>query len=76
MSAAHHDFAAADHIVAVKQTEHRSQIEARFPAHLDRVEFWEVHDLDCAGPEATIPHLEREVLALMERLEKSAAATA
>ncbi len=45
-SVVHLDFGAADHIVAVKQTEHRPQVEARFPAYLNRVEFWEVHDLD------------------------------
>ena len=68
IEATHHDFAAAQHVVAVKESEHRHQIQARFPTHLQRVEFWEVHDLDCVGPEVTIPHLEREVLALMDRL--------
>jgi protein-tyrosine phosphatase len=62
------DFEAADHIVAVKRTEHRPMIERRFPNWLDRVEFWEVHDLDCAGPEEAMPFLEREVVALMQRL--------
>jgi protein-tyrosine phosphatase len=65
------DFAAAQHIVAVKRTEHFPQIEARFPAYLSRVEFWEVHDLDCARPDDTIPHLEREVMSLVERLSIS-----
>jgi len=71
LKATQQDFDAADHIVAVKQTEHRPLIEEHFPTQLDRIEFWEVHDLDCAGPEETIPHLEREVLALIERLEGS-----
>jgi hypothetical protein len=35
---------------------------------LERVEFWEVHDLDCAGPEEAMPCLEQEVVALMDRL--------
>ena len=59
----------AEHIVAVKETEHRPLIQARFPTWLGRVEFWEVHDLDCVGPEIAIPHLEREVFSLIERLK-------
>ncbi len=62
------DFAAAHHVVAVKRTEHHPLIAEKFPTWLDRVEFWEVHDLDCAGPEEAMPHLEREVVALLERL--------
>jgi protein-tyrosine phosphatase len=65
------DFDGADHVVAVKGTEHRPLITQNFPAHLERVEFWEVHDLDCAGPEVAIPHLEREVMALLNKLPKT-----
>lgn len=62
------DFDRADHVVAVKEAEHRSLIERGFPDHLSRVEFWEVHDLDCAGPEIAVPHLELEVGKLLARL--------
>lgn len=62
------DFLAADHIVAVKRAEHYPIIERDFPAWLDRIEFWTVDDLDCAGPEQTIPHLEREIEALLGRI--------
>jgi protein-tyrosine phosphatase len=55
--------------VAVKEGEHRQLIEARFPTQFGRVEYWEVHDLDFAGPVETISHLEREVLGLIERLK-------
>ncbi len=68
MSASLRDFENADHIVAVKATEHRPMIERRFPTWPERVEFWEVHDLDCAGPEEAMPCLEREVVALIGRL--------
>jgi protein-tyrosine phosphatase len=71
LKATQQDFDAADHIVAMKETEHRPVIEERFTKHLERVEFWEIHDIDCAGPEEMIPHLEHEVLALIERLENS-----
>lgn len=62
------DFEAAHHIVAVKEAEHRPLIERNFPNWLERVEFWHVHDLDCCGPEEAIPHLDREVAALVDRL--------
>lgn len=62
------DFRAADHVVAVKEREHRPMIERRFASWLARVEFWHVDDLDCCGPEVAIPHLDREVAALLERL--------
>ena len=62
------DLAAADHIVAVKEAEHRPLFESRFPAWCDRVEYWHVHDLDCATPDAAVPQLEGEVERLLERL--------
>jgi protein-tyrosine phosphatase len=62
------DLMAADHIIAVKEAEHRPMFEARFPAWRDRIEYWHVHDLDCAMPEDAILHLEHEVLRLMDRL--------
>jgi protein-tyrosine phosphatase len=65
------DFDRADYVVAVKEAEHRPLIERGFPDRLARVEFWEVHDLDCAGPEVAIPHLEREVAKLLGRLERA-----
>jgi protein-tyrosine phosphatase len=64
------DFASADHVIAVKETEHRPLIEKGFPTALNRVEFWEVHDLDCVGPEVAIPHLERQVGELVTRLQR------
>jgi protein-tyrosine phosphatase len=68
------DFATVDHVVAVKQTEHRPLMQRRYPDWLQKVEFWEVHDLDCATPQEAMPHLEREVLALLDRLGSEQAA--
>ena len=62
------DLAAADRIIAVKEDEHRPMFAAKFPKWVDRVEFWHVHDLDCATPDTAIPHLEREVEQLINRL--------
>lgn len=62
------DFADADHVVAVKQAEHLPLMQRKFPAWVECVEFWQVHDMDCCGPEETIPHLDREVNQLLDRL--------
>lgn len=67
------DFAAAHHIVAVKEAEHRSLVEACFPQWRECVEYWHVHDLDCAPADEAIPQLERHVLQLLERLAEDAA---
>ena len=62
------DLSSADHVVAVKEAEHRPLLQRRFPTSLERVEFWNVHDIDRALPDFAMPQLEREVLELMERL--------
>jgi protein-tyrosine phosphatase len=68
LAASSQDFEAANHVVAIKETEHRPMLQRRFPNWLDRVEFWEIHDLDCADPEEAMPCLEAEVVRLIERL--------
>jgi protein-tyrosine phosphatase len=67
------DFAAAHRIIAVKEAEHRLLVEMHFAKWRDRVEYWHIHDVDCALPADTIAHLEREVLRLLEQLAKQAA---
>jgi len=62
------DFQGCHLIVAVKEAEHRSLLEQLFPTIVDRVEFWHVHDLDCAGPEEAIPQLHQLVAELIDRL--------
>jgi protein-tyrosine phosphatase len=62
------DFESNDHVVAVKEAEHRPIIQRNFPQWLNQVEFWHVDDLDCCGSDETIPHLDREVAALLLRL--------
>jgi protein-tyrosine phosphatase len=70
------DLAAADLIVAVKEAEHRPLVTAKFPAWRDRIEYWYVHDLDCATPDDAIPHLENELIQLLERLAAHSESTA
>ena len=65
------DFESNDHVVAVKEAEHRPMILQNFPNWVERVEFWHVHDLDCCGPDEAFPHLDRDVAALVSRLDKA-----
>jgi protein-tyrosine phosphatase len=68
LPAAEDDFATADLIVAVKEAEHRPLMQVSFPKWRDAIEYWHVHDLDCAGPDEAICNLEREILGLIDRL--------
>jgi protein-tyrosine phosphatase len=73
LSATEADFAAANRVIAVKEAEHRPLMDARFPKWCDRVEYWHVHDLDCALPDEAIPQLEQHVLRLLDQLASAAA---
>jgi protein-tyrosine phosphatase len=67
------DLARVDLVVAVKEAEHRPAMAELFPDWADGVEYWHVHDLDCAGPESALPELEEHVRALVSRLSTAAA---
>ncbi len=62
------DLVAAAHIVALKESEHRPVMLARYPKQAGRVEYWKVHDLDASLPAATLAHIEKEVLQLARKL--------
>jgi protein-tyrosine phosphatase len=67
------DFAAADRVIAVKEAEHRTLVETKFPNWRDTVEYWHVHDLDCATPTQTFAQLEQEIAQLLAGLTAAAA---
>jgi protein-tyrosine phosphatase len=67
------DFAAADRVIAVKEAEHRPMVEGDFPRWASRVEYWHVHDIDCATPAEALPQLERDVLGLLATMQAKAA---
>lgn len=62
------DFKVMDHIVAMKESEHRLLVEASFPEWRSRVEYWHIDDLDCTPATIALPYIEREVERLIERL--------
>jgi protein-tyrosine phosphatase len=62
------DLTKSDLVVAVKESEHRAMMADLFPEWEDTVEYWHVHDLDCAEPEEALPLLESHIRDLVDRL--------
>lgn len=63
-----HDLTIADRVIAVKEAEHRRMIEDEFSEWQQRIEYWHVHDLDCAGPEDALPQLQSAVTELVAKV--------
>lgn len=62
------DLRAANLVVAVKEAEHRPLLALHFPAWVERVEYWDIHDVDCAAPDRAIPELATRVEDLIRHL--------
>lgn len=62
------DLRRADRCIALKEAEHRSMIREKFPAWENRIEYWHIHDLDGAAPDAALPELERLVMGVIDEL--------
>lgn len=62
------DLEQADLVIAVKEAEHRAMMERQFPDWADRVEYWRIDDLDCAGPDEALPLCLAEIDRLLDRL--------
>jgi protein-tyrosine phosphatase len=54
--------------IAVKATEHRPLIQTHFPDWEQKIEYWEIHDLDVATAEEALPILKQHVDDLYDRL--------
>ena len=63
------DLTKSELVVALKEAEHRAMMTDLFPEWEDVVEYWHIHDLDCAEPEESLPILENHVQDLVDRLE-------
>jgi protein-tyrosine phosphatase len=62
------DLENADLVVAVKEAEHRAMMQEQFPEWADRIEYWQVDDLDCATADEALPVLQSCIEALVDRL--------
>ena len=63
------DLLNASLIVALKEAEHRPLLGSRFPEWVDRVGYWQVHDVDCSRPEDALAEIERAIPVLLARLD-------
>jgi protein-tyrosine phosphatase len=70
------DIVSAALVIALKESEHRPLVLARFPDFLDRFEFWQVDDIPIIRPEVALPMIEENVRALIARLLSSSAPVA
>jgi protein-tyrosine phosphatase len=62
------DLLAATRIIAMKESEHRAMMRERFSEWVDRIEYWNIHDIDVATPAAALPLLEHAVSQLVSEL--------
>jgi low molecular weight protein-tyrosine phosphatase len=68
------DFAAAGHIVALDESEHRPLLRERFPAWESRTEYWQVGDVEVVAPKIALRAIDRQIDALLGRLQLSSGA--
>ncbi len=69
IAVADQDFERADRVIAMKRDEHERMMRERFPQRLDEVEFWDVHDVDCAAPDEALPYLEQRLRSLFDQMK-------
>jgi protein-tyrosine phosphatase len=62
------DLNAADRIVALMETEHRPLILQRFPGWENRVDYWDVADIEITPPVAALKRIENRVMDLLRLL--------
>lgn len=62
------DLASSQKVIALKFDEHRPMMLDRWPDWVDKIDYWHVHDLDLATPEAATSLIARHVTALVDQL--------
>lgn len=63
------DLQNADLTVAMYDAEHRPFVADKFPAWLERIEFWRVPDVHETAPDVALPAIQKQVEDLVERLK-------
>jgi protein-tyrosine phosphatase len=66
------DLAGADLVVAVKEEEHRPLVRERFAEWEDRLDYWNIHDIEDAAPADALKVLAQEIHLLLLRLRGGA----
>lgn len=65
------DLKRADLVVALKREEHHAMMQHQFPEWVERIRYWDVHDLDVWSPAQTLPAIETRVQSLIAELSTS-----
>lgn len=58
----------ASRVIALKETEHRPMMVRQFPRYAERIDYWQIHDLDVLTPEEALPQIEQRVRELIVEL--------
>lgn len=62
------DLRRADLLIALKEKEHRPLVEERFPDWADRVEYWDIDDVEQSPAEESLAKMDRRIRRLIDRL--------
>jgi protein-tyrosine phosphatase len=65
------DFKRAARVVALKETEHRPLMARLHPGWGNRIEYWEISDLDAATADVALNAIETKVMALIDALART-----
>ena len=63
------DLESSDKVVAVDAVAHRPLIQTKFPQWTDKVEYWQVKDLDESPSESPLLQLQKNIYSLLENLD-------
>ena len=63
------DFGGAELVVALKEAEHRPMIERRFPDIVNRIEYWDVDDIEFVDPATALSRIDELVARLIRNLQ-------
>ncbi|MEI8138586.1 MAG: low molecular weight phosphatase family protein [bacterium] len=63
------DFAEASLVIAIDEWEHRPMIEQCFPEWVNRIQYWQVADIQDLDPEVALFALESRVRNLLEQIK-------
>jgi protein-tyrosine phosphatase len=62
------DLERAHRTIALKRDEHHAMMVQAHPEWADRIDYWTVHDIDCAHPDEALPQIEAKILELVQGL--------
>jgi protein-tyrosine phosphatase len=68
LQAREEDFEQADLLIAMKESEHQPLVRDRFVPWADRVEYWDVDDVEQAPPGESLAKMDRLIHGLIRRL--------